>query len=96
MRIKKIIYAHKELAMRMNIYNSKAPKKATNLSINSDLLMQAKQNNINLSKALEQCLIEILLEEKRGIWREDNREAIEAYNHRIEATGVFSDNLRNF
>ncbi len=82
--------------MQINIYNPKAPKKSTNLSINSDLLMQAKHNNINLSKALEQRLIELLLEEKRCRWREDNREAIEAYNHRIEVTGVFSDNLRKF
>ncbi len=82
--------------MHVNIYNPKAPKKATNLSINSDLLTQAKQNNINLSKALEQRLIEMLLEEKRCIWREENKEAIDAYNRRVETSGVFSDNLRNF
>jgi len=82
--------------MDIIIYDHKAPKKSTNLSINSDLLLQAKQNKINLSKALEQRLVELLLEEKRGKWREDNREAIEAYNHRIGVTGVFSDTLRKF
>ncbi len=82
--------------MQMNIFNPKAPKKSTNLSINSDLLTQAKQNNINLSRALEQRLVEMLLEENRCKWREDNKEAIEAYNRRIEVSGVFSDNLRNF
>ena len=29
--------------MNINIFNPKAPKKSTNLSINSDLLAQAKQ-----------------------------------------------------
>jgi len=82
--------------MRIDIFNPKAPKKSTNLSINSDLLAQAKQNNINLSRALEQRLVEMLLEENRCKWREENKEAIEAYNRRIEASGVFSDNLRKF
>jgi antitoxin CcdA len=82
--------------MQINVFNPKAPKKSTNLSINSDLLTQAKQNNINLSRALEQRLIEMLLEENRCKWREENKEAIEAYNRRIEVSGVFSDTLRNF
>jgi antitoxin CcdA len=82
--------------MQENIYNAQAPKKSTNLSINSDLLQQAKNHRINLSKALEQRLVEMLLEEKRREWREENREAIEDYNKRIEAGGVFSDGLRRF
>ena len=47
-------------------------------------------------KALEQLLVEMLLEEKRREWRGENREAIEAYNRRIEADGMFSDGLRMF
>jgi len=82
--------------MHVNIFNPKAPKKSTNLSINSDLLAQAKQGNINLSKALEQRLVEMLLEEKRCKWREENKEAIDEYNRRVETSGVFSDHLRNF
>ncbi|HNU74327.1 MAG: Post-segregation antitoxin CcdA [Deltaproteobacteria bacterium ADurb.BinA179] len=82
--------------MQVNIYDPKAPKKSTNLSINSDLLAQAKQNNINLSKALEQRLVEMLLEQKRCKWREKNKEAIDAYNRRVETSGVFSDSLRSF
>lgn len=82
--------------MRTLPYNPDAPKKPANLSINSDLLRQARENRINLSQALEQRLIEMLLEIDRGKWREENREAIEAYNRRIEASGVFSDGLRSF
>jgi antitoxin CcdA len=85
-----------EVRMQVYIFNPKAPKKSTNLSINSDLLAQAKQNNINLSRALEQRLIEMLLEEKRCKWREINKEAIEAYNRRVGTSGVFSDTLRKF
>jgi antitoxin CcdA len=93
MRIKN---AHQESIMQESLYNIHAPKKSTNLSINSDLLRKAKDHHINLSKALEQRLVELLLEEKRREWREENRDAIEAYNRRIETGGVFSDGLRRF
>jgi antitoxin CcdA len=79
-----------------NIFNPDAPKKSTNLSINSDLLRQAKEHQINLSKALEQRLSEMLRQEKRRQWKEDNRDAIDDYNRRIEANRVFSEGLRNF
>ena len=82
--------------MQVIPYDTNAPKKSTNLSINSDLLRKAKDHHINLSKALEQRLVELLLEEKRREWREENRDAIEAYNRRIETGGVFSDGLRRF
>jgi len=57
--------AHLEHIMQENFYDTQASKKSTNLSINSDLLQQAKNHRINLSKALEQRLVEMLLEEKR-------------------------------
>ncbi len=82
--------------MRTNIYDPNAPKKSTNLSINSDLLRQAKERRINISQALEQRLAELLREEKSRRWKEENRDAIEDYNRRIEAHGTFSDGLRRF
>jgi len=82
--------------MQINFYDKSALKKAANLSINSDLLQKAKNLHINLSQALEQRLSEMLLEEKRREWMAENQEAIEDYNRRIEAEGVFSDGLRRF
>ena len=82
--------------MQMNFYDKSASKKAANLSINSDLLQKAKNLHINLSQALEQRLIEMLLEEKRRQWMAENQEAIDDYNRRIEAEGTFSDGLRGF
>lgn len=77
-------------------FNPSAPKKSTNLSINSDLLRLAKERHINLSQALELRLAEMLREEKRRSWQEENREAIEDYNRRMENSGPFSDGLRRF
>ena len=58
--------------MQVNIFNSKAPKRIHEFQYQQDLTMQAKQNSINLSKALEQRLVEMLLEVKRCKWRDDN------------------------
>ena len=82
--------------MQLQFFDASAPKKPTNLSINSDLLQQAKEHHINLSQALELRLTEMLRDEKRQNWIEENREAMEEYNRRIETRGVFSDGLRQF
>lgn len=78
------------------IYDNKAPKRASNLSVNSNLLEEARRYKLNLSKLLEQALVEALTEKKRTEWLEQNREALEAYNERVEERGVFSDGLRTF
>ena len=78
------------------LYDTDAPKKATNITINTDLLRQAKEYNINLSKNFEAHLCEIVREKKEQQWLEDNAEAIEAYNSRVESSGMFSDAYRCF
>ncbi len=82
--------------MTMILYITDAPKKATNLSINTDLLRKAKEKRINLSHALENHLIELLAEAQRQEWKKENQVAIETYNRRIQTTGVFSEGLRRF
>ena len=82
--------------MAIQLYDPNARKKPTNLSLNSDLLRQARDLRINLSQTLERCLAQMLLDEKRRVWREENQEAIDAYNRRIEKQGVFSNGLRGF
>lgn len=77
-------------------HNAYAPKKATNLSINEDLLAKAREMNINLSATLEQALGEALRQRQREQWLAENKEAISAYNAHVEKHGVFSDGLRSF
>jgi antitoxin CcdA len=72
------------------------PKRATNVSVRSDLLDAAREAGVNLSATLERALTEELAEAKRKKWREENREAIQAYNEHIEKHGVFSDDVRRF
>lgn len=92
----RMINKHKEAEMQTGFFDQRAPKKSANLSINSDLLRQAKERHINLSQALELRLAELLREDNCRKWQEENKEAIEEYNRRIEACGTFSDGLRRF
>ncbi len=79
-----------------SFYDQTAPKKAANLSINRDLLRQARDLRINLSQTFEQHLAEVVAERLREQWLEENRQAIEDYNQRIAKRGVFSEGLRRF
>lgn len=78
------------------LYDPNAPKKPTNLSINSDLLKKAKELDINLSATLEQALTAQLKAKQAQLWLEQNKDAIAAYNQSVDAQGVFSDGLRSF
>ena len=78
------------------IYDSQAPKRATNLSINSDLLSKARELDINLSATLEQALAHLLKQRQREQWLQENRAAIVAYNQEVEAHGSFGDAHRSF
>ena len=78
------------------IYDRRAPKKAANLSINSDLLKRARELDVNLSSALERTLKRIIKRRLSERWRAENRAAIESYNEHVEAHGVFSDGVRSF
>ncbi len=77
-------------------FDPAARKKATNVTINSDLLARAREAGINLSATLEGALAEKLRERRGAEWLKENRGSIEGYNADVEARGVFSDGLRNF
>ncbi len=77
-------------------YNIQAPKKPTNVSINSDLLEKARSLKINLSATLEHALAEQLRNEQRAEWLRVNADAIRAYNQHVETNGIFSDSVRKF
>lgn len=76
--------------------DSKAAKKPTNVSINSDLLKRARELEINLSALLERALEAYMKQHAGDQWREENREAIAKYNELVDANGVFSDGIRRF
>jgi antitoxin CcdA len=78
------------------IFNSGAAKKPTNLSINSELLAEARRLKINLSAMLEQALEVEVRNAQRQKWLADNKKAIDTCNELAEKQGLFSDKHRIF
>ena len=78
------------------LYDTNAPKKPANLSINSDLLNEAKALKINLSATLEAALLNELKVSRRDKWLAENKEAIDACNKLAESHGLFADKHRVF
>jgi antitoxin CcdA len=77
-------------------YRSATARKATNVTVDAEVLKQARALGINLSAALESRLIELIRQAERERWRAANREAIENYNDRIARDGAFGDRYRRF
>ena len=78
------------------IYDTNTPKKPANLSINSDLLNEAKALKINLSATLESALLNELKAARREKWLAENKEAIAACNKLADTHGLFADKHRVF
>jgi antitoxin CcdA len=75
---------------------TRARKKATNVSIRSDLLDAARSAGISLSALFERALRDELRRAAQAEWRANNREAVATYNAHVGKHGVFSDGRRTF
>ena len=84
--------------MRMTaaLVRKTAPKRATNVSLPTDLIEEARRLNINISQACEQGLEERVRKVLREAWLEENREAIQASNAWVEKNGLPLAKYRQF
>ena len=73
-----------------------ALKKATNVSISSDLLAEARELKINISAETEKHLTEVVRKARGEQWKRENREAIEAYNRHIAEHGLWNEEFRTW
>ena len=73
-----------------------APKKATNLSLNSKVLEAAREMGMNLSQTVDALLAEEVKRRYWERWNEDNKEAIAEYNARIAREGLPLAKYRSF
>lgn len=71
-------------------------RKSVNLSIDADLLAEAKSLSVNISRAAEAGIAEAVRREKERRWREENREAIESWNRWVEENGLPLAEYRQF
>jgi len=73
-----------------------APKRATNLSLNAKVLDAARELGMNLSATVDALLAEEVRKRYWERWNEENKEAIEHYNARIEREGLPLARYRSF
>ena len=78
------------------IFDHSAPKKPTNLSINSDLLSKCREMNLNLSATLEDALATLVAKANADKWATENKAAIKTYNDFVAENGCFGDEHRTF
>lgn len=82
--------------MNAPVYDKSAPKRAVNVSVNTDLAAKAKALGVNLSETLEVRLAELVAAAERQQWLAENAGAIDAYNERVADGAILSDFERPF
>jgi antitoxin CcdA len=71
-------------------------KRATNLSVDSTLLNEARGLGINLSATFEASLRDAVRARKAAQWREENRAALQSSNEWVEKHGLPLEKYRQF
>lgn len=73
-----------------------APKKATNLSLNSKVLQAARDMGLNISQTVDTLLADEVKRLYWKQWNERNKSGIDAYNSRIARHGLPLAKYRSF
>lgn len=71
-------------------------RRATNVSISAHLLDEARDLQVNISRAAEQGLARATAERRAALWLEENRAALESSNTFVEQFGLPLAKYRGF
>lgn len=74
-------------------YNRSAPRRAVNLTANSDLVNMVRAEQGNLSQLLEQSMISFLTEQELNRWKEENKAAFDSYDAMIAERGTLAEDI---
>lgn len=80
-------YAH-ESGVQMTVSSAKPQRKATNISLDVELLNEAKALGINISRTAELGLREAVVKQRAALWQQDNKAALEASNSYVDRQGI--------
>lgn len=72
------------------------PRKPVNLSLNAELVAEAKALELNVSRLAEEGIAAAVREEKIRRWKEENREAMESWNEWVRENGLPFAEYRGF
>lgn len=65
-----------------------SPRKPTNLSLDADLIREARSFGVNISQAAEAGVRRAVAEARAAQWRRDNAEAVASSNRWVEESGL--------
>lgn len=71
-------------------------RKATNITLSTDVLMEARALGINISQACDRLLRDEVKRERERRWREENARFIEHYNRVVDEEGLPLAEWRSF
>ncbi|MBB5022251.1 type II toxin-antitoxin system CcdA family antitoxin [Desulfurispira natronophila] len=71
-------------------------RQATNLTIDSQLLAEARAFNVSLSRAAEDGIKRAIQEHRAAAWLQANHSALQSSNDYVEKHGLPMDQYRNF
>lgn len=74
-------------------YNTNAPRKHVNLTANSDLVEQVRNEKGNLSALFEQAMKAFLADRQLMRWQEENKASFASYNRMVAERGPLSEDI---
>ena len=67
-----------------------------NLTLDTSVTEEARELGLNMSRLAETAIASAAKIERNRIWREENREALEAYAEEVEKNGLPLSKYRTF
>lgn len=77
-------------------HSPRAQRRATNVSIRAELLAEARELKVNVSRAAEEGLARAIAARRAQLWLEENKAAIESSNAYVEEHGLPLGKYRRF
>lgn len=74
----------------------KPQRKATNISVDTNLIAEAKELEVNVSRAAEEGIAKAVADKKAKRWLAENKEALESSNRYVEKHGLPLSKYRLF
>jgi antitoxin CcdA len=75
---------------------SNLQRKATNISLDLELLTAAKELGINVSRSAELGLRDAVARKRAELWKEQNKDALDASNAYVDGHGIPLASHRKF
>ncbi|MDP3031004.1 MAG: type II toxin-antitoxin system CcdA family antitoxin [Rhodocyclaceae bacterium] len=76
--------------------STEGTRRATNVSLSTQLLAEARALEVNISRAAEHGLAQAIAERRASLWLEENRAALESSNAFVEQHGLPLAKYRSF